>query len=98
MQKSRYGITAPLLVTAGQIISEPLVVVEDGRIVAVESRQHAQTPANLAIQDFPGCTLAPGFIDIHIHGGAGHDVMEGEDSALACIERHLVRTGVTSYF
>jgi N-acetylglucosamine-6-phosphate deacetylase len=98
MSKLRYGITAPLLVTAGQAIPLPLVIVEDGRIASVQSREHAEVPANLALEDFPECTLVPGFIDIHIHGGAGHDVMEGEESALARVERHLARTGVTSYF
>src|SRR5208283_5878870 len=41
--------------------------------------------------------LTPGLIDIHVHGGAGHDIMEGSDEGLAAIERLMVRHGVTSY-
>jgi len=36
-------------------------------------------------------------MDIHIHGGAGHDVMEADPAALPAIERHMVKHGVTSY-
>jgi N-acetylglucosamine-6-phosphate deacetylase len=98
MSRLRYGISASLLVTAGQVIRQPLVIVEDGRITSLQSREHAETPTNLAVETFPDCTLAPGFIDIHIHGGAGHDVMEGHEPALARLERQLAKTGVTGYF
>jgi N-acetylglucosamine-6-phosphate deacetylase len=50
------------------------------------------------VVDFPGGILAPGFIDLHIHGGAGHDVMEAGVDALAPVERLLARHGVSSYF
>ncbi|MDB5861388.1 MAG: nagA, partial [Ramlibacter sp.] len=32
--------------------------------------------------------LLPGFIDLHVHGGAGRDVMEGGDAALQVARRH----------
>jgi N-acetylglucosamine-6-phosphate deacetylase len=48
-------------------------------------------------QDFPGLILAPGFIDIHIHGSAGHDVMEADTTALSEIQRRVAKHGVTSY-
>jgi N-acetylglucosamine-6-phosphate deacetylase len=48
--------------------------------------------------DFGEGILAPGFIDIHIHGGAGHDVMEAGADALPPIERLLAAHGVSSYF
>jgi N-acetylglucosamine-6-phosphate deacetylase len=50
------------------------------------------------VVDFGDSVLAPGFIDIHIHGGAGHDVMEPDPGALPCIEALLAKHGVTSYF
>jgi N-acetylglucosamine-6-phosphate deacetylase len=98
MPQSRYGISASLLMTAGRVIPQPLVIVEEGRVAFVESREHTEAPSNLVVEDFPGCILVPGFVDIHIHGGAGYDVMEGDDAALTRMERHLATTGVTSYF
>src|SRR5581483_2818333 len=41
--------------------------------------------------------LAPGFIDIHIHGGPGYDEMTQSREGLARFERSLTNYGVTSY-
>ncbi len=50
---------------------------EDGVITAVGTRDEVHIPRNARVFDFGDAVLAPGLIDIHIHGGAGHDVMEG---------------------
>lgn len=89
-------ITAARLVTPVEWIESPVVVVEDGHIVVLQSRAATEIPAGRLL-DFPGLILAPGFIDIHIHGGAGRDAMEASESALAQIELQLVKHGVTAY-
>ena len=91
------AITAALLYTPAQAIDSPLVIIEDDLIVSTSTRAASAVPPGARHLDFPGMVLAPGFIDIHIHGGAGHDVMEGDDTAIASIERHMLRHGVTSY-
>ena len=90
-------ITAATLYTPAEQIDSPVVVIGDGRVLSLGSREHTELPSGARHLDFPGMVLAPGFIDIHIHGGAGHDVMEAEPSALAAIETAMARTGVTSY-
>ncbi|HEY4677980.1 MAG TPA: N-acetylglucosamine-6-phosphate deacetylase [Candidatus Angelobacter sp.] len=89
-------ITAARLVTPVEWIEAPVVVVEDGHITALRSRSDAEIPAGQLL-NFPDLILAPGFIDIHIHGGAGRDAMEADEPALAQIERQLVKHGVTAY-
>jgi N-acetylglucosamine-6-phosphate deacetylase len=89
-------ITAAHLITPTAWIESPVVVVEDGRILSLASRASTEAPAGRRL-DFPDSILAPGFMDIHIHGGAGHDVMEADAAALPAIERHMVKHGVTSY-
>lgn len=89
-------ITAASLLTPQDRIQDPLVTIEDGIITAVSSRAAEEIPQGRTLE-FPGMILAPGFIDIHIHGGAGRDAMEGDESALAEISRHLVKYGVTAY-
>ncbi len=44
-----------------------------------------------------GCTVLPGFIDLHIHGSMGHDTMDATPESLAAISRFLARHGVTSF-
>ncbi|NNC23096.1 N-acetylglucosamine-6-phosphate deacetylase [Salinisphaera sp. USBA-960] len=41
--------------------------------------------------------VVPGFIDTHIHGAAGADVMDGSDDALGRISQHVVTEGTTSF-
>lgn len=62
------------------------VVVEDGTIVAVE-----HDPAEAG-----GPFVAPGFVDVHVHGWGGHDAM-GTAADLDGMARALLRHGVTSF-
>lgn len=91
------AITALRLFTPVEVVDHPVVVVEDDRIVAVGPRSEISVPTGIQSRDFPDAILAPGLIDIHIHGGSGHDVMETDRSALAAIERGMLKHGVTSY-
>src|SRR5882672_3023453 len=90
-------ITAARLLTPTAVIEQPVLVVEDERIVALGPREHLAVPDGALRHEFPGKTIVPGFIDVHIHGGSGHDVMELGPSALVAIERGMFRHGVTSY-
>lgn len=56
----------------------------------------AETDAE-EILDAQGNFVAPGFINVHIHGCAGADVMDGTPDALEKICNFLPRTGVTSF-
>ena len=42
----------------------------------------------VAHRDLHGHVIVPGFIDVHVHGGAGRDIMEGGDAALQVARRH----------
>jgi N-acetylglucosamine-6-phosphate deacetylase len=90
-------LTAATLFTPTEAIAHPVVAVEDGRIASVGSRESHQPPAGSEITDFGDAILAPGMIDIHIHGAVGHDVMEAKPGALHSIGRFLFSKGVTSY-
>ena len=79
-----------------------MVTIDDGYITSIRSRDTMAlaTPmaAGPAIHDFPDALLVPAYIDIHIHGAAGHDVMEGSPQALRAIEVFLARHGVGAFF
>ena len=92
------ALTATALFTPLDRIEQPLLLVEDRVIAEVTSRARREVPGNCRSVDFGDGILAPGFIDIHIHGGAGHDVMEAGADALPPVERLLAAHGVSSYF
>lgn len=71
------------------------VTLEAGRIVEI-APWDALTPAPGDIEARDS-TLVPGFIDIHIHGGAGRYVMEGTAESLNVVARHLAEHGVTGF-
>lgn len=89
--------TARCLYTPVEEIRDPLLVVEDGRITEVSSRSERETPGT-AVIDFGDAVLAPGFFDIHIHGGAGLDVMRAAVGELPALGKFLAVHGVTAYF
>jgi N-acetylglucosamine-6-phosphate deacetylase len=92
------AITATRLFTPLECVHDPLVLIENGVIVEVASRGSRSIPTNARVFDFPHGILAPAFVDLHIHGSAGHDVMENDHAALPRIESFLAAHGVSSYF
>lgn len=69
------------------------LLVEDGVITAIR----AQAPAiGEQIVDLQGNYLAPGFIDLHIHGAMGHDTMEASAKSFGAICHYHASGGTTS--
>ena len=54
-------------------------------------------PADAEIIDAKGGYVAPGLIDMHIHGYLGKDVCDGEEESIRTISRGLLANGVTGY-
>jgi N-acetylglucosamine-6-phosphate deacetylase len=89
-------LTAERLVTPLDELPHPVVVLEEGHIVSIASRNEASLPEG-EVLDFPGATLAPAYFDVHIHGSTGHDIMEATPEALGTIGRFLAAHGVGAY-
>jgi N-acetylglucosamine-6-phosphate deacetylase len=94
----RNVFTANRLYTPVEEVLNPLLVVEDGRIAEVASRSAKEVSGNAALVDFGDAVLAPGFLDIHLHGGAGVDVMWAAQQDLQRLGQFLTSHGVTGYF
>ena len=94
----RTVFTASRLYTPTEEILSPLLVVEDGRIAEVSARGGKEVPGNTPLVDFGDAVLAPGFLDVHMHGGAGLDVMRVSPADLPRLGRFLTTHGVTGYF
>jgi N-acetylglucosamine-6-phosphate deacetylase len=92
------ALTAKTLYTPLERVDGPLLLLEGQHILEVASRAARALPEGVRVVDFGDAVLAPGFLDIHIHGGAGHDVMENDPARLSGFERLIAKHGVTSYF
>src|SRR5271168_2156969 len=96
-------LVANRLYTPQEEIKDPLLFIEDGLISAVSSRAQQEIPKNATVIDLAkdglaDSILAPGFVDIHMHGGAGLDVMRAAPGELPHLNRFLTTHGVTGYF
>src|SRR5271157_1758709 len=92
------AFTAGRLLTPTDAVEHPLVLVELGRFLEISARNSQQISADVPLSDFGNSVIAPGYVDLHIHGSAGFDVMDERVEALPTIEQLLARHGVTSYF
>jgi N-acetylglucosamine-6-phosphate deacetylase len=79
-------------------ILDPLVFIEDGIISSVGSGAQREIPANATLVELGEAILVPGFVDIHMHGGAGLDVMRASPDELPRLNNFLTKHGVTGYF
>ena len=92
-----FVIRAARALTPHEEIRDAAVWVEDGRIRSVGPRDSFTLPPGVREIRATDRTLAPGFMDVHIHGAGGHDVMEASESALRAIAETLARHGTTSF-
>ena len=75
-------------------ITPGTLTVRNGRIAQISSAIKSKLTANSL--DLRGGFLAPGFIDLHIHGGLGRDTMEASAAAFRAITEFHLRGGTTS--
>ena len=80
----RYALLADRVFTPEGIVTDTVVVIANGKIEAVT----AAIPTDCDVIRLEGQSLLPGFIDIHIHGRQGADVMDATDEALQNIAKH----------
>ncbi len=91
-------LTARRLIAADGIVENPRIAIHtDGTIASIESGVGDEKVAGAKTAGTEETTLTPAFFDIHVHGAAGHDAMEGTPEALGCIGSFLATKGV-AYF
>ena len=74
-----------------EVVKSATLVIDKGRITRLRTGRSARG------EDLKGHIVAPGFIDLHIHGSEGHDATSGEVESLLSLAHSLVRHGVTAF-
>ena len=90
-------IHADRALTPTEEIPDAAILIEDGTFVAIGQRSDIRAPAGTRVHRATGLTAVPGFVDLHVHGAGGHDIMEGSPEALSTIASTLARKGTTSF-
>jgi N-acetylglucosamine-6-phosphate deacetylase len=85
------------IVLEDRALADGWVQVDGGRITGVWSQPHPPaSAATLQWVDLEGGFLAPGFVDLHVHGGDGADFMDTTEEAFRTVCRAHARHGTTS--
>src|SRR5262249_4204873 len=86
------------VVLPGGLLPHAVVVVEKERIVGVGPESDVKVPAGAEVIDAGEGYVSPGFVDIHTHGGAGSDYMDGPPEAVRPATRAHACHGTTTLF
>jgi N-acetylglucosamine-6-phosphate deacetylase len=85
------------LITQNQIIKGQNVVIENGKIIEINSSLLKTESGSVQIQA-KDSFLCPGFIDIHFHGALGKDTMDADIASLQVLSNYCAEHGVTSFY
>lgn len=92
--KKRIKITNGKILTPFRVIPNGTVLIEDNKITGLS--ENTVDFAGATEIDAKGQYISPGFIDIHVHGGGGHDFMDGTENAFLQIAETHARHGTTA--
>src|ERR1700749_3711234 len=85
------------VVLPARVLEDASVLVEGGRIARIYEDAASAGAHGASVLDLKGLTLAPGFIDIHIHGSVGVDAHDTDADGLHDVARFLAARGVTPW-
>ncbi|MBQ4607093.1 MAG: amidohydrolase family protein, partial [Clostridia bacterium] len=84
-------------VILGDRIAEGLdVAIADGKILSIAKTAGLPAESDWKVVDAAGQYVSPGFIDLHTHGGGGHDFMDGTREAFLGAAAMHARHGTTA--
>jgi len=83
------------VVLPDRVVQGGSIVIDQGRIAAIEPRA-IDAGAGRTVVDLANYTIVPGFVDVHVHGIEGVDVLDGPD-AVDDVAKRLPKYGVTAF-
>ena len=85
-------ITNVTIVMENEVLSDAVLMIQDGKIAYVGADTGESCEDTF---DGQGAVLVPGFIDLHVHGGAGSDFMDKSVEAVQAICQFHAKHGTT---
>lgn len=76
-----------------KIEKDKIIEIENGKIKGFVE----EVPTGKRFMDYSDFIAAPGYVDTHIHGWGGYDIMDGKKESLLEISKGIVNNGVTTF-
>ena len=96
MHMGKIALCNGQLILPGGVLQSGTLFIEGAQIVGIQSEQRPQLGPEWQQYDVQGSYIAPGFIDIHLHGGGGADFMDGTVEGFLTAARSHARYGTTA--
>jgi N-acetylglucosamine-6-phosphate deacetylase len=80
-----------------RILSKGVIEITGERITDIYAQSDRTWDGRSYFLDYGGLYISPGFIDLHIHGALGRDVMDADMESFNIIGGHLARAGISGY-
>ncbi|WP_069651049.1 N-acetylglucosamine-6-phosphate deacetylase [Caloranaerobacter ferrireducens] len=94
--KKIYGLINGKIIHKDSIIENKVLIFNE-KIIDISDLQEIDRYKNIDLIDVKGKFISPGFIDIHIHGAGGSDIMDGTIESITNISNTIAKTGVTGF-
>jgi N-acetylglucosamine-6-phosphate deacetylase len=78
-------------------LNQGYVVLEGQKISGIFAPEDRFPRDKVEVMDYGDAFIAPGFVDLHLHGALGKDVMDGQEESLRTIAEHQANNGVTGF-
>ncbi len=98
MSESTLAFLNATLILPSGTLDDGALVCHSGIITAIGKAADISIPCDCERIDVQGGLIAPGFVDIHVHGGSGADFMDGTVDAARTAARAHARHGTTTIF
>jgi N-acetylglucosamine-6-phosphate deacetylase len=95
--KTIRAILAGSILTPLERFEDGVILIDGHRIVKVGPKAKIKIPSSATVIDNRDRLIVPGFLDMHIHGAAGRDLMEATPDAVSAVANYLARHGTTSF-
>lgn len=94
-KKSKLFVNARIY-TPDRVIEKGQVFVREGKIERIVDHSLKNAEDGVEVVDVQEQLLVPGFVDVHVHGGGGYDVMSGRVQDIEGLSRFHAQKGTTS--
>ena len=81
-----------------EVLSGGVVLIDGENIAGVYYNESGLPENDIEYRRYEDAWIAPGLIDVHLHGALGHEVMDADVEGLREVARHQALCGVTGFF